>query len=71
MSCYFASAGLKGPKRIYWYFNDNSMIPTSHEILFPINDVTDVNKTSSDLHNYSIGCWNVKDKIKTHISLIQ
>jgi hypothetical protein len=75
MSCNLSSTGLNGSELIYLDSNYNTLIPTSNEILFPINDITYVKIDSSGLNVYNstgnlMGWWNVKDKIKTLISLI-
>ena len=75
MICNLSSTGLNGTELIYLDSRDNSIIPTSDEIQFPVNDTTYVKIDSSGLNVYNstgnlIGWWNVKDKIKTLISLI-
>ena len=75
MICNLSSTGLNGTELIYLDSSDNSIIPTSDEIQFPVNDTTYVKIDSSGLSVYNstgnlIGWWNVKDKIKTLISLI-
>ena len=75
MHCNLASTGLNGTELIYLDSGDNSIIPTTNEIQFPVNDITYVKIDSSGLNVYNstgnlIGWWNVKDKIKTLISLI-
>jgi hypothetical protein len=75
MNCNLASTGLDGSELIYLDSDDNTIIPTSNEILLPVNDSTYVKIDSTGLKVYNstgdlIGWWNVKDKIKTLISLI-
>ena len=75
MHCNLASTGLDGSELIYLDSDNNSIIPTTNEISFPVNDITYVKIDSTGLNVYNstgnlIGWWNVKDKIKTLISLI-
>ena len=75
MHCNLASTGLDGSELIYLDSDNNSIIPTTNEIQFPVNDITYVKIDSTGLNVYNstgnlLGWWNVKDKIKTLISLI-
>jgi hypothetical protein len=53
MNCNLASTGLDGSELIYLDSNSNTIIPTSDEILFSVNDNTYVKIDLSGLNVYN------------------
>ena len=73
MSCNLSSTGLDGSELIYLDPNNNTIIPTSNEIQFSVNDIISVKIDSTGLLVYNstgtlIGWWNVKDILKDLIN---